>query len=237
MAFDRLELHDDADRTIAAWEKTVAPQQARMLARRVAASRKKYDEARRLVQTDFDKLSPAERSAAQRFLVQLSLVERDWQKARTELDGLTDFGPRDLDLLFAYSELAEEQKQPAEVERCLQKFIAMEGSESRYAQFLRAGKLLVQADSANALQLREAREMIERLSHQYPEWPAGLLLRARLLEVEGRSDEAITAYREAIRHGARGAGAYERLIDLLSRTGRKAEAETYLGELNEKLRS
>ena len=32
MAFDRLELHDDADRTIAAWEKTVAPEQVRMLA-------------------------------------------------------------------------------------------------------------------------------------------------------------------------------------------------------------
>ncbi len=245
LAFDRLELHDDADRTIAAWEKIVALRPgpsvlgappgapARMLRARLAASHKKYDEARRLVQTDLDKLSPAERSAAERFLVQLSLVQHDWQKVRTELDALTDFGPRDLDLLFAYAELAEEQKQPAEVERCRQKFIEMEGADSRYGQILQAESVLAQASSSAGPQLRDAREMIDRLNHQYPEWPAGLLLRARLLEVEGRSDEAIQAYREAIRHGAADAGPYERLIDLLSRAGRNAEAETYLDALRE----
>jgi len=233
MAFDQLDLHDDADRTIAQWEKTVAPQQARLLRARMAANRKKYDEARSLIQVDLEKLPPAERSSALRFLVELSLVERDWQKARTELDALADFGPRDSDLLFAYIKLAEEQRQPAEVERCRQKFIEMEGDDCRYVQFLQANNVLAQTKSSNSSQLRETRELIDHLISRYPEWPAGLLLHAQLLEVEGRSDEAINAYCEAIRHGAVGFGPYERLIDLLSCAGRNAEAESYLDALRE----
>ena len=203
-----------------------------------AASRKKYDEARRLVQTDFDKLSPAERSAAQRFLVQLSLVERDWQKARTELDGLTDFGPRDLDLLFAYSELAEEQKQPAEVERCLQKFIAMEGSESRYAHYSSgpASSWFKQIPRTPCNFVR-AREMIDTPQSSV----SGMAGRTAALcpSVGSRGSQRRSHHRlsRSDPQVPRLAGAYERSIDLLSRTGRKAEAETYLGELNEKLRS
>ncbi len=240
MAFDRLDLHDDADRTVAAWEKLVAPPQARLLRARLAAGRKNYEAARQLVQSNVERLSPAERSSAQRFSIQLSLLERDAQKARTEIDALADFGPRDLEMLFTYAELAGEQKQPAEVERCRQKFIAIEGDGSRYGQYLQAGSLLAQASSATRTpssddpQLHAAREIIDRLTHQNPEWPAGLVLHARLLEAEGRGDEAMNAYGEAIRHGATNVGPYERLIDLLSRAGRNAEAEGYLDALRER---
>ena len=138
MAFERLGLPVDADQTIDKWEKRVTPQQARMFRAEVAASRKNYDEARRLAQIDMDKLSPAEKSSVQRFLVRLSLAEGDWQKARAGLDALSDLGPRDLDLLFEYAQLAGAQKQAAEVERCRQKFLELDGADSRYALFLAA---------------------------------------------------------------------------------------------------
>jgi len=227
MAFDRLGLHDDADRTIAAWERVAAPEQSRMLRAQIAAVHKNYGEARRLVEAGLDKLAPAERSSAQRFLVQLSVAQRDWQKARRDLDALTDFGPGDLELLFTYAQLAEEQQQPAEVERCRQKFIAVEGPDSRYGQFLQASETLARAKASGGSQLREVRAAIGRLTNQYPEWPAGLLLRARLLESEGRADQAADAYREAIRCGAAGVDPHERLDGLLSRAGRTADADAY----------
>ena len=230
MAFDRLDLHDDADRTIAAWEKTVTPWQSRMVRAQLAVQRKQYDEARRLVQTG-DDLSAAERSQSQRFLVQLSLMQRDWRQARVELDSLQDFGPRDLDLLFAYAELAGQQRQSAEVERCLRTFAEMEGMDSRYGLFLRAAGILNQVKSPGSAQLQDAQELVDRLIAQCPEWSSGLLLRCRLLEIKGRGDEAIKAYAEAIRHGAAGIGPYERLIDLLSRAGRNAEARECLQAL------
>ena len=75
--------------------------------------------------------------------------------------------------------------------------------------------------------------MIKRLYDNYPEWPAGLLLRARLLDAEGRSSEAIAAYQEAIRYGAAGVLPYERLIDLLNREGKNSEAESYVDGLRQ----
>ena len=187
VAFERLGLHDDADGAVTQWEKMVTPQQARMFRAQMAASRKKYDEARRLAQIDLDKLPPAEKSSAQRFLVRVSLAEGDWQKARAGLDAVTDLGPRDLDLLFAYAELADGKKQPAELEFCRQKFIEIDGTDSRYAKFLAASDSLAQAGTSasrdghtSVPQLRDAEAMVERLHDQYPEWPAGLLLRAAI---------------------------------------------------------
>ena len=233
MAFERLGLHEDADRTAAAWEKTVTPQQAPLLRAQLAASRTNYDEARRLVQANLQNLSPFEQASARRFLVRLSLDKRDWKSTRTELDSLTDLGARDLDLLFAYAELAREFDQPAEVEYCVGKFNEIEGAGNRYEQFLQASDILAHAKSPDSPQLRDARKMAEQLVHQCPDWPAGLLLRARTLEVEGQSEAAIEAYRDTLRHGAMGIDAYERLIDLLSRAGRTAEAEIYLDAMRE----
>jgi tetratricopeptide (TPR) repeat protein len=233
MAFEQLDLRDDVDRTLAQWDKIATPREARMLRAKLAVSRKRYDEARRLVQSDWGKLSAVERSNGQRFLVQLSLVEGDMTQARADLDALTDFGPADLDLLFAHAELALERKLFAEVDRCRRKMVEMEGDNSRYGLFLQAGEMLAQAASPADPRLRDARELIDRLYKQYPDWPSGLLLRARLLDAEGRGDEAIKAYAEAIRQGESGIGPYGRLIDLLDKAKRTAELETQLDALRE----
>jgi tetratricopeptide (TPR) repeat protein/lipopolysaccharide biosynthesis regulator YciM len=233
MAFDRIDLHDDSDRTLAEWEKSAPPARARLVRAELAVHRKNYEEARRLVESGLDQLSPAERAQGLRFLVQLSLLERDWEKARKGLERLGDICAGDMDLLFAYAKLAQERQQQAEVERCLQNFIAFEGNDNRYGQFFRAIELLGPGASPGSPQLRAAEEVVEHLGAQYPEWADGLLLRCRLLEVEGHADKAINAYVDAIRHGAASLGTYERLIDLLGGAGRNAEAEGYLNSVLE----
>ncbi len=107
MAFERLGLHDDADRTAATWEKSVAPRKAPMLRAQLAASRARYDEARRLVQADLETLAPRRAlvRAAIPDPVELSMSMIGRQRKRSS-PRLPDFGPRDLDLFFAYAELA-----------------------------------------------------------------------------------------------------------------------------------
>ena len=233
-AYDQLGCPADAARALERFESLDSDSAATYLLRASRlTSQQKYEEAREVLRAGIATLPAAAHGRLQYELSQISLREGKTAQARAELTQLHEDGPPTLAVIRQLSELSLESGDFEDARRWedeLRKLEGPGGVESRYAE---ARRLLMQSKGVEDAVFVRAAELQVRIQKERPEWPAAYLLGGLILQRQGKLDQAIEAFRQAIRLGERRVATYEALILLLNQVGRVAEADQYLTSMQE----
>jgi tetratricopeptide (TPR) repeat protein len=140
---------------------------------------------------------------------------------------------RNLRLRQLLFDLALRQEDDAAMRQALDDIKTIEEGESALWLFGQASRQLVLARRGDRKALGEARGLLERVVSLRPAWPAVLLAKAELEELQGNVEQAITQYRRALEHGVNGPRVVRRLVQLLSSRQRYDEAEQEMQKLRQ----
>jgi tetratricopeptide (TPR) repeat protein len=108
-----------------------------------------------------------------------------------------------------------------------------EGSDGVLWRYAEAARLVWLAEGGEKADLAVAARHLQEVSKRRPSWSRVVLLRAALLEQEGKTSRAISAYQDAVARGERRPEVIRRLVRLLMERGRYAEAAAALARLDE----
>jgi len=201
------------------------------------AWRREFDTARKTLTDGIAALPGTESTPLQFALVAVSILEGNNARAATELAQLHEAQPKNTQILQQLADMAFEQGDLKAVERWETKLHEIDPSGVTPTGLLwrynRARRLLARARNSQDADFLEAVKLGHEISSLRPGWPPAVLLSAMIHKRLGRSEEAIDAYRQAIRLGERRLVVYETLISLLYDAGRLPEAQEYLNQLRE----
>jgi tetratricopeptide (TPR) repeat protein len=249
--YERLGDPAAADRALGQYEKlTNGAAEAWLLRAGLFSGRKQYEEARAALREGMQKLPPETRGRLQAALPEISLAEGDLERARKELLSLHNGDPSNLDFIRRLAGVALQMNRLEDLNHLESKLRAVEGPNGLYWRYYRASRLLEEARqmvaaalakgdpqalrSANAeaaKQVAQAAALCNELRTARPEWAPAHAVSGRAFELQGRFDQAITAYKNALDLGGPDARVYERLVPLLDRLNRFDEADRYLARL------
>ncbi|HVS38160.1 MAG TPA: tetratricopeptide repeat protein, partial [Gemmataceae bacterium] len=111
----------------------------------------------------------------------------------------------------------------------------LEGDDGAWAQYGRAVRLAARAYRGDRSDLTYAKELLNKLTRQRPEWSRAALLQARLAELDGDSAAALDAFQRAFDLGERRPDVAQSLVHLLVECGRWDAADQVLRELQERM--
>lgn len=241
MAYEKWGRRDEADQALADYERQHGRTLDTLLLRSAVAShRLEWSQARAAVE---EALSLADRERQPGLIYQLAMLElRDQRpdEARTRLRGLAAENPQNVGLVEVQAELALEERDWAELGRLEEQLAALEGETGTRWRYYRGRRLLVErlgdgqaAPEASDPVLIEVSQLAERIEQERATWGPGWMLRGQVEELRGQTSEAIAAYESALRYGFENILVYQRLIGLLYRQGRIAEADRSLARLSD----
>lgn len=234
MTYERMGLAADADRALKEFGRlTEEPADVYSLRARLCSQRKQFQQAREALEEGIRTTPAGKHSTFEYGLLRLALQQGDVPGARRQLLLLHQKEPDNEKLVHHLAELALEADDLEQVNRWEKKIAALEGPDSLFAKYYQARRLLSRATGPDDPGLIKATTLQEEIQLQRPAWPANLLLKGRVLERQGRSQQAIEAYQEAVRLGLQQVAVYERLIHLLSMSGRSEEADQYFAEMRD----
>jgi Flp pilus assembly protein TadD len=190
--------------------------EARQLFEKAAADTSLSADDQRTIQrglANLDRSSGGSRSAQQRLV---KIVAAD-DKA----------GP---DAIAEIIELSLDINDLPSAEQWENKLRAMGGDNTILADYYQARRLLAGAGGTNAAAIAAAQTLQAKLVKERPNWPPAHVLQSLILQRSGKTEEAVSAMRQAIAFGDRSAGTYQRLIMLLFEAGRGEDAEACLKE-------
>lgn len=230
----------DADRVLAAWSKTagITPQVIRARAR-LAEARGRPDEARQILVAAIEEggaWDSAEVIELRRTLAELLLRQRQLEDARRQWQAILTTAPNDVGAIRSLLEsmIATSEPGPEWESQCQEwehRLGEIEGKDSANVRFFRACRAIRLAKGGTDPRLKTAEELLAQLQTERPGWAAAATLRGLLREQQGRLEEALKAYEEAIQLGERRLVAFERQLALLYRFGRTDEAGKLLQQL------
>lgn len=139
--------------------------------------------------------------------------------------------PNELRLLRQRCELALEHKDFPGVSQWSARLSAAGPMGKLWAEYYQAMRLLMTARDARDSNLPKALAIQEAIAAARPNWPRSFILRGMIKERIEQWEEAATAYESAIQLGVSQPSVYERLIAILERLNRSAEADKYLSRL------
>jgi tetratricopeptide (TPR) repeat protein len=139
----------------------------------------------------------------------------------------------DVRLRLLLFDLAMQRQDEAGMQKALDELRSIEGGESSLTLFGQASRRLYQARQGDRRALGEARALLEKVVAQRPAWPAVLLAKAELEQMEGNVEQAIANYRRALEGGIRTPRVVRQLVELLSSRQRYDEAEAELRKLQQ----
>ena len=236
LRYERLGQRVDADRALAECgrldDRTCLP---RLVASRLYAGRKDYDRARRVLREGLTALPAGEHTALRLALAQVALLEGKLDEASRELAPLAESGTPNLAATRQLAELALDDGDLQAAQRWEQRLQEMEGPDGTYWRYVRARRLLHGLSRTRDPRFQEAEQLQGELLQRRPSWPTVHTLQGSLAEVRGQTEQAIEAYQTAIRQGEQRLSVYERLVSLLYRQGRFAEADDCLARLSEQI--
>jgi tetratricopeptide (TPR) repeat protein len=135
---------------------------------------------------------------------------------------------RDLRLRLLLFDLAMKRKDDAAMQQALEEVRALEGGTSALSLFGEASRRLFLAREGDRKSLAQVRALLDKVVTLRPAWPAVLLAKAELEQLEGNVEQAIANYRRALEGGARSPAVVRQLVELLSSRQRYDEAEAEL---------
>jgi tetratricopeptide (TPR) repeat protein len=145
---------------------------------------------------------------------------RLWQRLAEQPRHARDLHPR-LRLLEAGLQLADDDL----LRQTLAQIKTIEEGESAWWLYGEACRRILQVKQGQTQWLGEARTLLNRAVKMREVWPALLVAKAELEELDGHPEQAILQYRRAIDEGARQPRVIEELVRLLTSLRRHAEAE------------
>jgi hypothetical protein len=236
--YESLQASGEADRALADLA-GLQPQGAEhyLLQARLAIERRDADRARAALLEGSLRVTIDQKVRLQRELIECDLAENRRTDAAKRLESLLQGRtpatkrPLDADLLGLASEYADNAAEGRDCEaarHCEELLLEIEGPEGSLGRYARARRLLDAAKNVDDPLFAEANRLQQEIGRIRPSWAAGYMLCGVLLERRGMLEEAVDAYRHAIRLGYRQAAVYESLTALLDRLGRYDDAETCL---------
>lgn len=204
---------------------------ATMLRVAVLVHRGKFDAARPLLEEAAQRSADAERSQALFQLVHLELRSGQIDAARNQLRDLAKVNPRSSVLWEMLAELACGAADWDESQVAEQQLRELEGPAGTRWRYFKALRLLETAQGSTDKAVEEAAKLQQESQEVRPAWAQGYHLRGLVRERQENWDEAIEAYQQAVHLGYENLHTYQRLIALLQRRNRVAEADRYLAKL------
>ncbi len=109
----------------------------------------------------------------------------------------------------------------------------LEEGESPFYLYGEAARRIYLARQGQTGLLKEARRLLDRVVQLRPAWPAVLLARAEVEEMQGNTEQAIANYRRALEQGERGPRVLRQLVQLLTKQQRYDEADQVMRQLQQ----
>ena len=226
--------------------------EAWLLRAQLLSHRNQHDEARRVLREGMEKLAPEGRAALEAALPNISLAAGERERAQKELLSLYEKDPSNVGLMSRLADLALQMNRLADLRRWESKLQEVEGENGRYRRYYRAARLLQEARETVASAgrtgdpevtrkaaaaagplVQEASKLCAAVRDERPDWPRVHVLSGWAFELQGRFEQAVSAYHKALDLGGEAPAVYERLIPLLNRLNRFDEADRYLARLKE----
>ena len=201
----------------------------------IHAARRQFDAARETLDAGLQVLGPTQQAPLRRARANLFLAEGDLEAAIQELTQLHQDRPRDIAALRQLADLAIDTRQWESALHWENVLHAVEGEPGTHWRYVRARRLLLQPEEVSQAAREEAARLQVELQQRRPSWARTHVLLGLLDELNGDWERALAAYQDALRMGDRRVQIFERVVSLLYRLGRFAEANRYLARLERQI--
>ena len=225
LGYEKLKAPEDADRVMEKLETLTGKSATTYVLRSsLYSSRKQFEKAREILVEGIGTLPPSNHAALRQTLARVNL--REDQQKRLEL---YQEDQTNVELISQFIESAFEQRNLLEVRHWEQALRKLEGPDSPHADYAKARQLLAGATLEDA-RFREGVELLAQIERKEPNSPQIRMLRGMVLQAQGKSQEAVEAYRDAIRLGAQDVPVFEEVVALLVSQKQFDEARAYLAK-------
>jgi tetratricopeptide (TPR) repeat protein len=236
---------ENADRALERYLKLHPSEPEASIARaRLAVGRMQYDLAQEIMEEGIEKAKAGDRISLTIELAGMHIGRNRFDKAgallrellKTEAKRPTrTYDAKFVEMLCAMAVQTLVRENPEESIRWERELERVEGSLGTLWRYCRARRLIELAKTADDPQFQDGLRVLGELRSMRPSWAQGFILEAISLEKRGKLDEAADAYRNAIQFGSRRLDNYEKLVGLLNRLGRYADARNCLDEMKDQV--
>lgn len=211
-------------------EKMPAADIARAQAR-LFAERKDYARARTTLEAASTTARLVDQQILRRELLNVANAAGDVPQVERLLAAELQERPADLRLLRERCELALDRKDYKGLAGWQAKLLSVGPTGKLWSQYYEVMQMSLSAENANDKLLTKALTAQEALAAAHPNWPQVFILRGIIEERLENWEGAAAAYESAIQLGVSQTNIFERLIAMLERLNRSAEADKYLSRL------
>ncbi len=231
--------HSDIDGALQATEKFAAvasqPIDAAALKSSILASSGRVDEAVKELSAAVEKAPPKEMPKAALALSQLLMQVGKPADARAALEKAHEKDPKNMQIVDALANSAFLTQDWKALEKYETWLNSIEGSNGTLWRAYRAQRLLATAKSVDDKDFQEAIGLADDVVRMRPRWSKAQFLQGEIAYRMNRTDSAAASYERAWQFGGRGVLLADRLIDLLTRQGRYADAKRYVAQVRDYL--
>lgn len=211
------------------------PLEARALKAGILASAGRMDEAVKELSNAVDKAQPKERSKAAIALSQLLAQAGKADEARKTLEKAHEKDPGNPQIVDALANTAVLMQDWKALEKYEGWLKTIEGTGGTNWRAYRAQRMLASAQSFDDTDFREAVTQVDDILRKRPHWSKAHYLQGEIAQRMNKVDTATAAYERAWQYGGRGTLLADRLIDLLTKQGRFADARRYVAQVRDYL--
>jgi len=198
---------------------------------RLLTMRKQYDNAERALEEAIRNASSREKFALRREIARVKLIRNDLAGARSLLAELHMQSPESIAILRQLADIDMIAGRLNEVKRWEAMLESKGAKGAALASYFRAWRMLSDAKSPDDERLSEAANECAKVIGSWPTWGEVVALRGMIEQRRGALESAINSFEQAIALGDFRLTVFERLLGLLDRANRPADAKKYFERL------
>jgi tetratricopeptide (TPR) repeat protein len=174
---------------------------------------------------DQQRLLPALADAYLR-LGEVAAAQRLWTR-------LADRQPENLAVRLLLCDVAVQTGKDSEAVRLVGEIRRIEGEEGTWWRYGEAARLLTRAARGDRTGLNRAVALLTEIARARPGWLRLTVLEAQVHDLQGRPEQALEKYQQAVEQGERQPAVAQRLVELLYARQRYREADRVLRQLHD----